>query len=64
MTHNQSLLTSALSSNKEFAQAGPRLVFFDTVYGLEGKDPPQIVEHPVALAIIILSPKSWVSILK
>jgi len=46
---------SALSSNKEFAQAGPLPSWF-TVYGVVGADPPHIDEHPVAFAIIILSP--------
>ena len=46
---------SALSSNNEFAHAGPLpSAFF--VYGVEGADPPQMDEQPVALAIIILSP--------
>ena len=31
------------------------------MYGVEGADPPQIDEHPVALAIIILSPNNWVA---
>ena len=48
---------SALSSNNEFAQAGP-LPSWLTVYGDDGYEPPQIEEHPVALAIIILSPNS------
>ena len=46
---------SALSSNNELAQAGPNPLWL-VVYGVEGADPPQIDEHPVALAIIILSP--------
>ena len=48
---------SALSSNNELAQAGPCPSLF-TVYGVAGTDPPQIDEHPVALAIIILSPNN------
>jgi hypothetical protein len=41
---------SALSSNNEFAQDGP-LPSWLTVYGVDGADPPQIDEHPVAFAI-------------
>ena len=51
---------SALSSNNEFAQAGPCPLWL-TVYGVAGADPPQIEEHPVALATIILSPNNWVT---
>ena len=50
---------SALSSNKELAHAGPCPSWF-TVYGVDGAEPPQIDEHPVALATIILSPNNWV----
>src|SRR5690554_1661807 len=48
---------SALSSNKEFAQAGPLPSLF-TQYGVDGALAPQIDEQPVALASIILSPNS------
>ena len=51
---------SALSSNNELAQAGPLPSWF-LVYGVEGAEPPHIDEHPVALAIIILSPNNWVA---
>ena len=50
---------SALSSNKELAQAGPCPLWF-LVYGIDGAEPPQIEEQPVALATIMRSPKSWV----
>ncbi len=53
---------SALSSNSEFDQAGPRPSAL-VVYGVVGRLPPKIDEHPVALAMIIRSPKSWVSVL-
>ncbi|MPN39418.1 hypothetical protein SDC9_186946 [bioreactor metagenome] len=48
---------SALSSNNELAQAGPLPCAF-LVYGVDGADPPQIEEQPVAFAIIILSPNN------
>ena len=48
---------SALSSNKELAQAGP-LPFLSTVYGDAGEEPPQIEEHPVAFAMYILLPNN------
>ena len=48
---------SALSSNSEFAQDGP-LPSWLVVYGVDGADPPHIEEHPVAFAIIILSPNN------
>jgi hypothetical protein len=54
----------ALSSKRLFAQAGPRPVVLETVYGFDGKEPPHIVEQPVALAITMRSPNSWVSSLK
>ena len=49
-----------MSSNNEFAQDGP-LPSWLTVYGVDGADPPHIEEHPVAFAIIILSPNNWVT---
>ena len=51
---------SALSSNREFAQVGPRPVSLLTVYGLVAAGPPQMEEHPVALEMYIRSPNSWV----
>ena len=36
---------SALSSNKELAQAGPSPLLF-VVYGKDGLEPPQIEEQP------------------
>ena len=51
---------SALSSNNEFAHAGP-LPFSSLQYGIVGADAPQMDEHPVALAMSILSPKSCVA---
>lgn len=50
---------SALSSNNEFAHAGP-CPFLSTVYGHHGADPPQIDEQPVAFATIIRSPNNCV----
>ena len=43
---------SALSSNREFAHAGP-LPSLLTVYGLVAAGPPQMDEQPVALEIIM-----------
>src|SRR5512137_1432669 len=54
---------SALSSKREFAQAGPK-PFALVVNGTDGAEPPQIEEHPVALAIIIRSPNSCVMVFK
>ena len=51
---------SALSSNKLLAHAGP-LPWLSTLYGQLGALPPYIDEQPVALAIIILFPNSWVN---
>src|SRR5581483_4952129 len=51
---------SALSSNSEFAHAGPRPALL-VDHGVVGRLPPKIDEHPVALAIMARSPKSWVS---
>ena len=51
---------SALSSNNEFAHAGPWPSAF-LVYALDGADAAHIDEHPVAFAIIILSPNNWVT---
>ena len=49
---------SALSSNKEFAQAGPCLESLFTVYGAVAAGPPQMDEHPVALEMYICSPNN------
>ena len=51
---------SALSSNNELAQAGP-WPFTSIVYGVDGEEPPQIDEQPVAFAMYILSPNSCVT---
>ena len=51
---------SALSSKSEFDQEGPR-PSLRLQYGVVGKLPPYIEEQPVALAISIRSPKSWVT---
>ena len=51
---------SALSSNNELAQAGP-WPFASIVYGVDGEEPPQIDEQPVAFAMYILSPNSCVT---
>ncbi len=51
---------SALSSNSELDQAGPRPSAL-TDHGVVGRLPPKIEEQPVALATTIRSPKSWVS---
>ena len=50
---------SALSSNRELSQAGPWPLAF-VVYGMAGALPPQMEVQPVALAIIMRSPKSCV----
>ena len=50
---------SALSSNREFAHAGPQPFWF-FVYGMAGALAPQMEEQPVALEIIMRSPKSCV----
>ena len=51
---------SALSSNSELLQAGPRPSWL-TVYGVAGAEPPQIEEQPVVFATIIRSPNNWVN---
>ena len=51
---------SAASSNKLLAHAGPWPAAF-VVYGATGADAPQMEEQPVALAIIMRSPKSCVT---
>ena len=51
---------SALSSNKELAQAGPFPSLF-AVYAIALPPAAHIDEHPVALDIIILSPNNWVT---
>ncbi len=51
---------SALSSNSEFDQAGPR-PSASARHGVVGRLPPKIEEHPVALATRIRSPNIWVS---
>ena len=43
---------SALSSNKEFAQAGPSPLLF-VVYGKDGLEPPQIEEQPANAARVL-----------
>jgi len=48
---------SALSSNSELDHAGPCPLEF-IVYGVDGEELPQIEEHPVALAMYILSPNN------
>ena len=53
---------SALSSNKEFAHAGPCPSIL-AVYTEAGDDAPQIEEHPVAFAITIRSPNNCVTTL-
>src|SRR5436189_4857645 len=50
---------SALSSNRELAQAGPRPSALH-VHGVVGRLPPKIDEQPVALATTIRSPNSCV----
>ncbi len=54
---------SALSSNKEFAHAGPNPCSL-VVNGTDGAEPPQIEEQPVAFAIIIRSPNNWVMVFR
>ena len=51
---------SALSSNKELAQAGPFPAAF-LLQGVVGRFPPNIEEQPVAFATSILSPNSCVN---
>ena len=51
---------SALSSNREFAHAGPCPCAF-VVYGIAGALAPQMEEQPVAFEISIRSPKSCVT---
>ena len=51
---------SALSSNREFAHAGPLPSLF-TVYGVAGAEAPQIEEQPVAFAMNMRSPNNWVT---
>ena len=51
---------SALSSNNEFAHAGPFLEFLLIVYGAVAAGPPQIEEQPVAFEMYMCSPKSCV----
>ena len=51
---------SALSSKRLLAHAGP-LPLSSLKYGLEGYEPPYMLEQPVALAINIFSPKSMVA---
>ena len=51
---------SALSSNNEFAHAGPWPFWFFE-YAVAAPAAAHIDVHPVALAIIILSPNNWVT---
>ena len=51
---------SALSSNREFAQAGPKPLTLLVVYGEVAAGPPQMEEQPVALEMNIRSPNIWV----
>ena len=49
---------SALSSNNEFAHAGPCKLSLFTVYGDTDAGPPQIEEHPVAFDTYMCSPNN------
>ena len=54
---------SALSSNSELDHAGPCPSAF-TVYGDVAAGPPQMDEQPVAFAMYMRSPNSWVTSLR
>ena len=53
---------SAASSKRLLPQAGPKPSLL-VVYGVVGEEAPQMEEQPVALAMSMRSPKSWVSTL-